>query len=83
MDACNWRLLKIFATNVAWLLACMVGMVSWVIILWWLPQPWSVICGIAAPMLFLISICWDQAKHRLERQEYAEKRLLDQLARDD
>jgi hypothetical protein len=42
-----------------------------------------VICGIAAPVLFLISICWDQAKYRLERQEFAEKKLLDQLARDD
>ena len=83
MDARDWRLLKIFATNVAWLLACMVGMVSWVVVLWWLPQPSSIILGFTAPLLFLIHICWDQAKHRLERQEFAEKRLLDQLSRED
>jgi hypothetical protein len=34
-------------------------------------------------VLFLINICWEQAKYRLERQEYAEKRLADQLAKDD
>jgi membrane protein YdbS with pleckstrin-like domain len=83
MDARNWRLLKIFAKNVAWLVACMVGMVSWVIILWWLPEPWGVVLGFTAPVLFLINICWEQAKYRLERQEYAEKRLADQLAKDD
>ena len=83
MDARNLRLIKIFATIVGWLVASMVGMVSWMLILWWLPQPWSIILGFTAPLLFLIHICWDQAKHRLERQEYAEKRLLDQLRRDD
>ena len=83
MQARNWRLIKIFAKNVGWLVACMVGMVSWIVVLWWLPQPWSIILGFTAPVLFLISLCWEQAKYRLERQEYAEKRLLDQLARDD
>ena len=79
MDARNLRLIKIFATNVGWLVASMVGMVSWMLILWWLPQPWSIILGFTAPLLFLIHICWEQAKYRLERQEFAEKRLLDQL----
>jgi len=83
MDARNWRLIKMFAANVGWLVAVVLGTASWALTLYWLPQPWSLICGIAAPMLFLISICWEQAKHRLERQEFAEKKLLDQLARDD
>jgi Flp pilus assembly protein TadB len=83
MDARDWRLIKMFAANVAWLLAIMVGMVSWIVVLWWLPQPWSVICGIAAPVLFLVSICWDQAKHRLERQEMLEKKIADQLVNSD
>ena len=46
MQARDWRLIKIFATNVGWLVASMVGMVSWVLILYWLPQPWSIILGI-------------------------------------
>ena len=83
MEARDWRLIKIFAKNVVWLVTSMVGMVSWMLILWWLPEPWSIILGFTAPVLFLISLCWEQAKYRLERQEFAEKRLLDQLARDD
>ena len=83
MQARDWRLIKIFATNVGWLVASMVGMVSWVLILYWLPQPWSIILGIMVPLGFFINICWDQAKYRLERQEYAEKMLLDQLSRED
>ena len=83
MDARNLRLIKIFAKNVGWLLACIVGMVSWVLTLHWLPMPWDAILGFTAPLLFLINICWDQAKHRLESQEYAEKKLADQLSRDD
>ena len=83
MQARDWRLIKIFAKNVGWIVVSMVCMVSWMLILWWLPQPWSIILGFTAPVLFLISLCWEQAKYRLERQEFAEKRLLDQLARDD
>jgi len=32
---------------------------------------------------FFLKLSWDMAKSRLERQEMLEKRLLDQLARDD
>jgi len=80
MEARDWRLIKMFAANVGWLVAVVLGTASWVLTLYWLPEPWSAILGFSLPVLFLLNICWDQAKHRLERQEMLEKRLADQLA---
>lgn len=79
MQARDWRLIKIFAKNVGWLVASMVGMVSWMLILWWLPVPWDMVLGCCVPLAFFLKLSWDLAKSKLERQEMLEKRLLDQL----
>ena len=83
MQARNLRLIRIFVTNVGWMLLFILGFVTYVTVLYLLPMAWSVALGIMVPLGFFINICWDQAKYRLERQEYAEKMLLDQLSRDD
>lgn len=83
MQARNLRLIRIFVTNVGWMLLFILGFVAYVTVLYLLPMAWSVALGIMVPLGFFINICWDQAKYRLERQEYAEKMLLDQLSRED
>ena len=83
MQARNLRLIRIFVTNVGWMLLFILGFVTYVTVLYLLPMAWSVALGIMVPLGFFINICWDQAKYRLERQEYAEKMLLDQLSRED
>jgi cyanate permease len=83
MDARDWRLLKMFALNVAGMLAFIVGLVGYMLLLWWLPVPWDMVLGFSVPVAFFLKLSWDMAKSRLERQEMLEKRLLDQLARDD
>ena len=80
MDARDWRLIKMFATNVACMLAFAAGFAAYMALLWWLPDPWGMILGFCTPAFFFLKLCWDLAKSRLERQEMLEKRLADQLA---
>jgi hypothetical protein len=80
MDARNWRLIKIFALNVAGMLAFILGLVGYMALLWWLPDPWGMVLGFCVPVAFFLKLSWDLAKSKLERQEMLEKRLADQLA---
>jgi cyanate permease len=80
MEARDWRLLKMFALNVAGMLAFIVGLVGYMLLLWWLPDPWGMVLGFCVPVAFFLKLSWDMAKSRLERQEMLEKRLADQLA---
>ena len=79
MDARNWRLLKMFALNVGGMLAFILGLVDYMLLLWWLPVPWDMVLGCCVPLAFFLKLSWDLAKSKLERQEMLEKRLLDQL----
>jgi len=83
MDARTWRLIKMFAANVGVVLAFILGLAGYMLLLWWLPEPWGMVLGCCAPLGFFIWLSWDLARLRLERQEMLEKRLADQLSRDD
>ena len=68
-----------FALNVGGMLAFILGLVDYMLLLWWLPVPWDMVLGCCVPLAFFLKLSWDLAKSKLERQEMLEKRLLDQL----
>ena len=65
-----------FALNVGGMLAFILGLVGYMLLLWWLPVPWNAVLGCCVPLAFFLKLSWDLAKSKLERQEMLEKKAV-------
>ena len=83
MDARNLRLIKLFAGHIGAVLLWMAGAAGYLAAIELLPWPWGMILAIVGAGSAISWFAWDIAKYRLERQEYAEKKLADQLVNSD
>ena len=83
MDARNFRLLKLFASNIGIVMLWIAASAAYVLAIELLPWPWGMILAIVGAGSEISWFAWDIAKYRLERQEYAEKKLADQLVNSD